>query len=221
MHLSKSLVALTVSPIIHTSAFRSAPILLQYPACSSDPSLSGTAELPPRTPIKTQSSRGFTSSTTPTSFRYRIGASFSAKGKWFNPKKDLYSFESPKPDPERDEQEGEPPTLQYSTGRGASGQDAFFVSKLGNTQNVAFGVADGVGGWVDSGIDPAHFSHGLCQNMVDVAKSATESEIQDLHATTLLKEGYARVVADDSVEGGGSTACIAVGRDNGTLEVAK
>ena len=221
MHLSKSLVALSVSPILNTSAFRSASIYLQYPICPVDVSLSGAADQSSRAPLRSQSSRGFATNTATTNIRYRIGASFSAKGKRFNPKKDLYSFEALKQDPKRETQEGEPLDLEYNTGRGVSGQDAFFVSQLGNTNNVAFGVADGVGGWVESGIDPAHFSHGLCQNMVDVARSATDPESQEIHAMALLKEGYDRVVADDSVEGGGSTACIAVGRENGTLEVAK
>jgi len=32
------------------------------------------------------------------------------------------------------------------------GEDAFFISQQGST---AFGVADGVGGWANSGINPA------------------------------------------------------------------
>ena len=38
------------------------------------------------------------------------------------------------------------------------GEDAFFISKAGGG---AFGVADGVGGWQDSGINPAGLSLSL------------------------------------------------------------
>lgn len=222
MHVSKPLVALTVAPVLHVSALRSTPLVLQYPSCLNDRSLDSSLGLPHKSTHRLQSSRGFVNSAAaPSTFRYRIGASFSAKGIQFNPKKDLYSFEPAKHDSEKAGQAKKHLDSGYNTGRGASGQDAFFVSQLGDTRNVAFGVADGVGGWAESGIDPAHFSHGLCQNMIDVARSTTNSQAEDLRASTLLKEGYERVVADESVEGGGSTACIAVGRDNGTLEVAK
>lgn len=86
---------------------------------------------------------------------------------------------------------------------------------------MAFGVADGVGGWSDSGIDSAHFSHGLCQRMIEVAENANTSTEKTLGAQKLLQKGYDAVVADETIAGGGSTACIAVGRDNGNLEVAK
>ena len=218
MHLSKPLMALTICPVLHASAYRSASLLTQADllrtTCPVGPSFSCSRSLSSQAP-------GTTSSLGPSSYRYRIGASFSAKGKRFNPKTNLYSFEASQCELAKSKDPTQPMVVEYHTGRGVSGQDAFFVSQLGSTHNVAFGVADGVGGWVESGIDPAHFSHGLCQYMVDVASSASESEVCDLHASALLKEAYDRIVADDAVHGGGSTACIAVGRDNGTLEVAK
>lgn len=106
------------------------------------------------------------------------------------------------------------------TGRPVSGQDAFFASRIGNSGNIALGVADGVGGWADSGIDSAHVSHGLCRYM---GKSAREmgNDADKLSARNLLQKGYDRVVADRHIPGGGTTACVAIARNDGYLEVAK
>jgi len=144
-------------------------------------------------------------------FTYRLAASFSAKGKRFNPKTDLLSFNESNS------------LLRESIARRrpASGQDAFFISSIGNSTNVAFGVADGVGGWIESGIDPAHFSHGLCENMADISRSTEQRMEAKLKARELLQKGYNAVVADNSITGGGSTACIAVGGNSGALQVAK
>lgn len=85
---------------------------------------------------------------------------------------------------------------------------------------MAFGVADGVGGWSDSGIDSAHFSHGLCQKMARFArKSGSDSKTHSPRA--LLQNAYEEIVQDEEIEGGGSTACVAIGGGDGTLQVAK
>ena len=151
----------------------------------------------------------FSTASSSKSFGYRIAASFSAKGSRFDPKTDLFSFDPVKP------------ALPRKGGlkqRLTSGQDAYFVSNIGKSTNVAFGVADGVGGWITSGIDSAFFSHGLCDYMTRVAQNKEEGVIR---AYELLQRGYNAVVEDESIAGGGSTACIAVGRSNGHLEVAK
>ena len=56
------------------------------------------------------------------------------------------------------------------------GEDAFFISQQGST---AFGVADGVGGWVTSGINPAgeEFEHTLV---------VMAAELQGLHLTCTI-----------------------------------
>ncbi|KAL9594804.1 MAG: hypothetical protein Q9219_006818 [cf. Caloplaca sp. 3 TL-2023] len=139
---------------------------------------------------------------------YRISAAFSAKGRRFNTKKDLYNF-----DPARQTSVKQ---LPY-TGRPASGQDAFFVSTVGNTSSVAFGVADGVGGWIESGVDPADFSHGLCRYLTQNARDYGEEKVG---ARQLLERGYNDIVADADIDAGGSTACVAVGDGAGNLQVA-
>ncbi|KAL8946225.1 MAG: hypothetical protein Q9222_007351 [Ikaeria aurantiellina] len=161
-----------------------------------------------RSTTNIQSSRPAHTSATSSSITYRIGAAFSAKGRKFNPKQNLYTFNATSQSAEK----------EPFTGRPASGQDAFFTSTIGNGTNLAFGVADGVGGWSDSGIDSADFSHGLCRYL---ARSAVKHEDdQKLGARDLLSKGFEDVVADQTISGGGSTACIAVGQADGTLEVA-
>jgi len=73
------------------------------------------------------------------------------------------------------------------------GEDAHFV-----TENV-LGVADGVGGWADSGIDPALYANKLMQG----ARRALDEQ-QNLTPLQILQEGYN--FAQDVV--GSSTACV-------------
>lgn len=142
-------------------------------------------------------------------FTYRIAASFSAKGRRFNPDTNILNFNP-----------FSPPTQKGN--RPASGQDAFFVSKLGETGSVAFGVADGVGGYSEMGIDPAQFSHGLCEYMAETCHGLTEDQhIEQLRARELMQAGLQKVMKDRSIYGGGSTACVGIARSNGSLQVAK
>jgi protein phosphatase PTC7 len=153
------------------------------------------------------------SATTPSPFTYRIAAAFSGKGTSFNPKNDVYTFASDNPTHS---------AFHYKRkkSRPNSGQDAFFVTSVGGTGNVAFGIADGVGGWTDSGVDPADFAHGLCYYMSSRAAAVQDSKAAYLRPSTLLQEAYDDVAADDFVLAGGSTACIGVARTDGLLEVA-
>jgi len=84
---------------------------------------------------------------------------------------------------------------------------------------VAFGIADGVGGWSDSGVDPGKFSHGLCKYMAEKTYRPTHAD--DLRPLKLLQHGYDEVSKDTKIDAGGSTACIAAIQPNGSLEVAK
>ena len=74
---------------------------------------------------------------------------------------------------------------------------------------------------MESGIDPADFSHGLCERMRVRALAAEERGEERVRPGHLLDKAYKDVSNDSSIVGGGSTACIAVGRDDGILEVAK
>ena len=213
----RSLGFLGLTPIVQCSACRFAPLFSQQdlrPQCFPGNGFSaqavGEVKSSYRASSTSSASRLYSTTTPSQAFSYRIAASFSAKGRRFNPKADHYSY-----DPANRTRN------DHDTGRPTSGQDAFFVSRIGNSTNMAFGVADGVGGWSDSGIDSAHFSHGLCERMIEVAENANASAESLLGAQKLLQSGYDAVVADETISGGGSTACVAVGRDNGYLEVAK
>lgn len=79
------------------------------------------------------------------------------------------------------------------------GEDAFFISE----DNRTIGIADGVGGWKNYGIDPSEFSITLMEK----TKEAYEGN-NDLSPIEMLEKGYKELVKEDKVEAGSSTACI-------------
>ncbi|KAN0072973.1 Protein phosphatase 2C (PP2C)-like domain containing protein [Elaphomyces granulatus] len=147
---------------------------------------------------------------------YRISVSCSAKGRPFNPEKTCYNFDSVQHSALADI-----PNSKYKRqNRLGCGEDAFFVGRVGNDlAAVAFGVADGVGGWAEFGIDPADFSHGLCSYM---AKSALhwEHPVERLRPKNLIQMGYNMLLEDGSISAGGSTASVGVAQKDGRLELA-
>lgn len=150
---------------------------------------------------------------------YRIAACSSGKDSVFHPDRSLLAY-----DPELQDTLGvqldKNPRLKKK-GRPDCGEDAFFVSKVGHdTGAFAFGVADGVGGWVRSGIDPADFSHGLCGYMAETALD-WERPVSSLKTRDLIQRGYQKVLDDKSIFAGGSTASIGIAREDGSLELAK
>jgi protein phosphatase PTC7 len=105
--------------------------------------------------------------------------------------------------------------------RHKSGQDAFFTSEIGTSKSgyLAFGVADGVGGWADSGIDPSDFSHGLCEYMIVHSTSAPDPST--INPLTIMQPAYEDVLGDRYVVAGGSTACVGIVTPDGELKVGK
>ena len=198
---------LSISPLC-CSACRNSPLLAQQ-ALRSQCFPTGALHSDVRTSVK----RALSLSTPRPNLSYRIGASFSAKGRRFNPKEDTFSFN---------------PSVDHNafTGRPNSGQDAFFVSTTGSIngnggrKKVAFGVADGVGGWADAGIDSADFSHGLCSTMSSIAQDLFKRNTDNL-PNKLLQISYDKLVKDGNVTGGGSTVCVGVGDEDGSFSVAK
>ncbi|KAI1142801.1 protein serine/threonine phosphatase 2C [Hypoxylon sp. FL0543] len=145
-------------------------------------------------------------------FTYHAAASFSAKYKKFDPNTHVFHF-----NPYNRIQTQKRP----KTKRPASGQDAFFISRVGDTNAVAFGIADGVGGWEDSGVDPADFSHGFCDYMAAAAYEHKQNTGElTLTARSLMQRGYDDVCKDGSIHAGGSTASVAIASEDGKLEVA-
>jgi protein phosphatase PTC7 len=161
------------------------------------------------------SSRAFSTSRSLKSspkFTYGISASFAAKDRRYNPVRNVFNFNPYNHIRARRKDKRTRPD---------SGQDAFFISRIGESSDVALGVADGVGGWVDSGVDPADFSHGFCDYMAHAAYTHKPEEWKvPLGARSLMQRGYEDICNDETVPAGGSTACVAIARESGNLEVA-
>ncbi|EFW22154.1 hypothetical protein D8B26_001126 [Coccidioides posadasii str. Silveira] len=149
---------------------------------------------------------------------YRIAVSSSGKGRRFSPDRNVCSF-----DPETQDaiglQQGRN-YLERKLSRPDSGEDAFFVSKIDHHPNAfAFGVADGVGGWTQSGVDPADFSHSFCSYLAECALK-WDASAHELRARALMQMGYERTLADRTIFAGSSTACIGVACEDGTVQLA-
>lgn len=147
-------------------------------------------------------------------FTYSVAASYIGKGRPYDPSKHVFHF-----DPSHSEHNAGPESVQRKSAaeRPESGQDAFFVSRVGNSDNIALAVADGVGGWMDSGVDPADFSHGLCEYMAAASESDKDGNIS---ARQLMEVGYQAVRRDPGIAAGGSTAIVGLLTPGGELEVA-
>nr|POF26160.1 putative feruloyl esterase b [Quercus suber] len=113
-----------------------------------------------------------------------------------------------------------PPYLRST--REDSGEDAFFATTVGGSANhVAFGVADGVGGWQESGVDPAVFSNALCGLMAGTAYAHEGSaEGKTVRPRELLQIAYDAVIANPRILAGGCTASLAVANAEGEMETA-
>ncbi|KAI1401047.1 protein serine/threonine phosphatase 2C [Hypoxylon fuscum] len=145
-------------------------------------------------------------------FTYDAASSFSAKYKKFDPASNVFHF-----NPYNRIQTKKRPKSK----RPASGQDAFFISRVGDTNAIAFGIADGVGGWEDSGVDPADFSHSFCDYMASAAyEHRPDSSESSLTARSLMQKGYDDVCRDGTIHAGGSTASVGIAGEDGKLEVA-
>ncbi|KAL7266233.1 Protein phosphatase 2C 7 [Rhizina undulata] len=97
------------------------------------------------------------------------------------------------------------------------GQDAFFIKTVGGGGALAVGVADGVGGYRNEGINSADFSSTLCAMMSSEAASA-EAEV--VTPEGLIEVAYERILDEDDIPVGASTACVGVAKPDGTLDIA-
>ncbi|OAA47432.1 5-azacytidine resistance protein azr1 [Beauveria brongniartii RCEF 3172] len=193
-----------------------------YSASSSSSSFSAFSSTPSSAASSAASapSSSVTSSKKPPRFSYNIAASFIAKDRPFDASTHVFHFNP--------YNRIQPPRHRRRSSRPESGHDAFFASRVHETGGaVAFGVADGVGGWVDSGVDPADFSHGFCDYMASAAwehqpadTTSAATPANPLSARKLMQLGYDAICADKSVLAGGSTACVAVASPDGRLDIA-
>ncbi|KAI7871860.1 phosphatase 2C-like domain-containing protein [Spinellus fusiger] len=90
---------------------------------------------------------------------------------------------------------------QKEVGKVDAGEDAFFYTCT--PKGMALGVADGVGGWADVGVDPALFSWTLMNNAAGVAK-----EENPVDAHHILDTAFHQLRIEGDVPAGSSTACI-------------
>lgn len=154
-------------------------------------------------------------------YSYSISAAYSDKKHPLDPSRNIYTFD---PFNQVTKTVSDISSKKHKSTRPQSGQDSFFISSINSTGSLAFGVVDGVGGWETSGVDPADFAHGLCDYM-SIAAAGWPGDFENSTAVAkpreLLEIGYQRVMDDDSIPGGGSTACIATVSPEGVLEAAK
>ncbi|KAF2718164.1 protein serine/threonine phosphatase 2C [Polychaeton citri CBS 116435] len=145
-------------------------------------------------------------------FTYRLAAASAGKRTPPRPHKlgqDYWHYTSTQSNPT-------PPYLR-STKKDA-GEDAFFATTIGSSEHhVALGLADGVGGWQDQGVDPSHFSHGLCGLMAGTAREHDLST-GELKPRSLLQTAYDAIMANPRILAGGSTASLCVIDGQGQME---
>ncbi|OLY81064.1 Protein phosphatase PTC7-like protein [Smittium mucronatum] len=88
-----------------------------------------------------------------------------------------------------------------------AGEDSFFLTT--NNFNLVFGVADGVGGWNDSGIDPSVFSRTLTNYITRVGRTQwTLHQTDSLEPSKIISLAYAHMINDDHPLFGSSTITV-------------
>lgn len=109
--------------------------------------------------------------------------------------------------------------------RGTVGDDAWFVASKNSTD--VLGVADGVGGWRDIGVDPSKFSSNLmrtCKRIVEQGINPEQGDQSATHKTPIeiLTSSYQALLENkNQALVGSSTACIIVfNRDSNYLHTA-
>ncbi|EED84184.1 predicted protein [Postia placenta Mad-698-R] len=98
-------------------------------------------------------------SSLPRPYRFHVGASWAGKP----------------PDPQARRIKTKPFRADSEVGSHV-GEDFFYVQEMRNGSGVSFGVADGVGGWIDSGVDPSLFSQALMYHARRYAMTAWAGE---------------------------------------------
>ncbi|KAJ6502554.1 phosphatase 2C-like domain-containing protein [Mycena sanguinolenta] len=106
----------------------------------------------------------------------------------------------------------------------SAGEDFFLCTNMRSNSGISLGLSDGVGGWVDQGIDCSLFSQGLMyyahrhlengwagEPEIDpIIETASDSATLGAQVTPLevLQLAYRDVLGDASIEAGSSTACL-------------
>lgn len=170
--------------------------------------------------VTKQSMRSQSNSATialPGSFTYRLAAAAAPKRappRVPKPGRDYWNYASTHVNPT-------PPYLRST--KPDSGEDAFFATTIGGSpHHVAFGLADGVGGWQDQGVDPSEYSQALCGLMAGSANIFEGIEAGKIFkAKDLLQKAYDAVMANPRIAAGGCTASLGVADKDGNIDTAK
>ncbi|KAJ6547559.1 phosphatase 2C-like domain-containing protein [Mycena capillaripes] len=115
----------------------------------------------------------------------------------------------------------------------SAGEDFFLCLNMRHNSGVALGVADGVGGWIDQGIDCSMFSQALMYNAhrhfengwaaepeIDPTVETAAPEGEQMTPSKVLQLAYHDVLADETVKAGSSTACLLTLNASGMLRSA-
>ncbi|KAF7338300.1 Protein phosphatase [Mycena venus] len=106
----------------------------------------------------------------------------------------------------------------------SAGEDFFLCTNMRHNSGVSLGVADGVGGWIEQGIDCSMFSQALMyyahrhfengwagepeiDPTIETASNAPPEGVE-MAPSTALQLAYQDVLKDKSVEAGSSTGCL-------------
>lgn len=119
-----------------------------------------------------------------------------------------------------------------------TGEDSFFFTPTEGplaSKGIAFGVADGVGGWAAMGVDPSAISKGLCFHLHRIFCTHMVSQLREPDSASIslpapkallnaafseLKEIQARS-SNAAAIAGGTTACVGIASaSTGTLHLA-
>ncbi|KAI0831284.1 protein serine/threonine phosphatase 2C [Trametes gibbosa] len=117
------------------------------------------------------------------------------------------------------------------------GEDFFYIQDMREKSGVSLGIADGVGGWTESGVDPSLFSQALMYHAHRYSKAAWPGEPEidptqeyeereqvegwELTPLECLESAYGGVLRERNVLAGSSTACVlTLNASNGVLRAA-
>lgn len=166
---------------------------------------SAAVNLKPRT---VKSSRRFSSSS------YSASSANSSTGSDIPYKYNISVAFQPK---ERDENKFVNQFFKFKKVDSPTGEDNYFIAEKSKDQ-IAVGVADGVGGWAELGYDSSAISRELCKALEN-GYLAAESE-EKSYPLDLLNEAFKKIKKDQIVRVGGTTACLGVFQPDGILRVA-
>ncbi|KAI0928726.1 hypothetical protein AcW1_005890 [Taiwanofungus camphoratus] len=174
-------------------------------------------------------------SSLPRSYRFHVGASWAGKP----PEPHARRIKS-KPFPSDSEISGwreETMSRFHSAMGNRIGEDFFYVQEMRSQSGVSIGIADGVGGWVDSGVDPSMFSQALMYHAHRYAKDSWAGEPEtdpmqeyeereqvegwELYPAECLELAHGGVLRERAVQAGSSTACLlTLNASSGVLRAA-